>query len=93
MTGARLYFTSIDTDGKGNLWVTDGTAAGTKPVSTANSGGAGLYPSSFTALGNSVYFQGFDAETKPNLFTLDGASSTVSEITPANISTSVCVDP
>ncbi len=85
MAGARLYFTSIDTLGHANLWVTDGTPAGTKQVSAAG-GSSGLDPSSFAVLGNSVYFQGVDAALKLNLFTLDGASGVVSEITPANIS-------
>ncbi len=85
MTGARLYFTSLDANGHGNLWVTDGTTAGTRQVGTPG-GVSGLYPSSFAVLGRSVYFQGFDAATQPNLFTLDGTSSVVSEITSANIS-------
>lgn len=86
MTGARLYFTSIDANGHGNLWVTDGTSAGTQQLSAADDSLFGLDPSSFAVLGNSVYFKGYDAAFRQNLFTLDAASGAVSEITPANTS-------
>jgi len=86
MTGARLYFNSIDANDHGNLWVTDGTPAGTQQLSAADASLFGLGPSSFAVLGNSVYFKGYDAAARPNLFTLDAASGVVSEITPANTS-------
>ena len=85
MTSARLFFTSLDADKRSNLWVTDGTAAGTRQVS-ATGGPRGLAPSSFAVLGNSAYFQGVNAAVKAGLFKLDGASGAVSEITPANVS-------
>ena len=85
MTSARLFFTSLDADKHSNLWVTDGTAAGTRQVS-ATGGPSGLAPSFFAVLDGSAYFQGVDAAVKANLFKLDGASGVVSEITPANIS-------
>ena len=79
MTRARLFFNSLDADKHGNLWVTDGTAAGTHQVSTTGGpsvGPSGLYPTAFAALGNSVYFQGVDAAVKASLLNLDGASAT-----------------
>ena len=85
MANARLYFNSLDADKHGNLWVTDGTAAGTRQIGTTG-GPSGLYPLSFAALGNSVYFGGVDAAVRSRLFKLDGASGAVSDITPANAS-------
>ncbi len=90
MAGARVYFTSIDTQGKGNLWVTDGTAAGTTQVRTIAGGASGLYPGSYVINGGSVYFRGTD---NAGLFALDVTTNGVTELQPANAGASLGVFP
>ena len=84
----KVYFSAIGAGGKYNLWVSDGTAAGTVMVNAPNAGIAGLAPSSFAALNGQLYFAGFDAAGHSNLFTVDPTTNTAVEIaTPAGSST------
>jgi ELWxxDGT repeat protein len=53
--GGRLYF--VATTGNGTqLWATDGTAAGTIPLTTANPGSGGVNPGSLVTMGGKLYF-------------------------------------
>ena len=77
---AQMYFAATDSSGKTNLWVTDGTAAGTSLISVPLVGVSSLYPTSFAALGSKVFFAGFDGATKDNLFVVDSATNAVTEL-------------
>ncbi len=56
--GTTLYFAANDPAlGGAQLWKSDGTPAGSVPVSNVKHG---CYPSDLTPVGNAVYFAGFD---------------------------------
>ena len=69
--GGALYF--VANPGSGFLlYRSDGTAAGTKPISTPASGGA---PQVLTAVGNELFFFGFDPTHGTGLFVTDGTTA------------------
>ncbi len=70
-----------------DLWVTDGTNAGTHKI-TASGGIVGIAPSSYAALNGSVYFDGADVSTNFNLFKVDGTTGAVSELAVSGASSS-----
>ena len=76
MANPVIYFSSISADNRLNLWVSDGTTAGTVPVSTGPVGAGGLAPSHFAVLAGRPYFQGFDGDTRPSLYTVIGGVAT-----------------
>ena len=78
MTLARAYFRSIDLGGNGQLWVTDGTAAGTMQLATPAGSSNGIYPGSFARLGDAIFFQG-NTPTRSTLFRLDAVTNAVAE--------------
>ena len=90
--GGKALFQGQDAAGNVNLWVTDGTSAGTSElaVAGANSGGlfnatyfpAGFSPD-FTVLGNVAVFEGYDASGSDSLWVTDGTSAGTSELTVA----------
>ena len=82
--GGKALFQGQDAAGNVNLWVTDGTSAGTSElaVAGANSGGlfnatyfpAGFSPE-FTVLGNVAVFEGYDANGNDSLWVTDGTAA------------------
>jgi ELWxxDGT repeat protein len=76
-------FAGDDLRGDRNLWVTDGTAAGTVELEVAGAGGLGLFPCCFSVLGHEVLFNGTDAALAPNLWVTDGTVSGTKELHPA----------
>src|SRR5262249_41323585 len=69
--------------GRGNLWVTDGTPAGTSQLNVADALPSGLFFSvpDFTVLGSAVLFQGIDASFIKTLWITDGTSVGSRELT------------
>ena len=84
--GAKAFFTGYHTGGtssSGNevLWVTDGTAAGTKEISIPKAGTYGLLPNWLTAAGGKLFFSGYDASFNSALWVTDGTTAGTHEIT------------
>src|SRR5436309_7228287 len=82
MTAVRALFAGYDASGHTNLWVTDGTAAGTSRL-TAMGAASGLNPSGITVLGTKALFEGFDSSNRVELWVSDGTSAGTTELTPA----------
>ncbi|MEH2484474.1 beta strand repeat-containing protein [Bradyrhizobium sp. AZCC 2230] len=68
-------FAGTDASGHVNLWVTDGTSAGTTELPVAGASSNGLQPTGFVSLGNKVLFSGMDAANHQTLWVSDGTAS------------------
>jgi ELWxxDGT repeat protein len=85
MTTGKVLFVGLDASGFGSdLWVTDGTSAGTSELTVAGAptGGGGLFNGNpdFTVLGGTALFEGLDASSNFNLWVTDGTSGGTSEL-------------
>ena len=82
----RAVFVGEDVGGLYNLWVTDGTSAGTTELTVPKASSGGLFSSDFvyspdfTALGGKALFAGFDVNGSNNLWVTDGTSAGTSEL-------------
>lgn len=73
--GNRIFFqANAGTDGS-ELWVSDGTAAGTSQLLDIFPGGIGSGPSGLTSLGGKLYFLANDGAHGTQLWTSDGTNS------------------
>ncbi|WP_426413737.1 beta strand repeat-containing protein [Bradyrhizobium ganzhouense] len=72
-------FAGTDGNKHVNLWVTDGTSAGTSELSVANASVNGLKPTSFVSLGTKVAFIGTDSANHQGLWISDGTAGGTSE--------------
>src|ERR1700720_4765382 len=90
--GGKVLFAGQDATGNPNLWVTDGTSAGTKELAVAGANSGGLFslnffPSGFspgfTGLGARALFEGYDASGIDGLWVTDGTSAGTGELTVA----------
>lgn len=72
VAGNRLYFAAADGERPSVLWSSDGTVAGTKPVSA---GSAGAFPIKLTAVGNTLYFVGLVESGKWAIWKSDGTEA------------------
>jgi ELWxxDGT repeat protein len=90
--GGKALFAGVDASDHVNLWVTDGTSAGTRELIAAGANPAGLLvdgPSNqfglldpaFTVVGSRVVFDGADASGRNNLWVTDGTPAGTSELT------------
>ena len=79
--GGVALFEGVGTDGHVNLWVTNGTSAGTSELSAAGAYPGGLYPGQMAVLGSKVLIEGSDASNNPNLWVTDGTWVGTSELT------------
>jgi ELWxxDGT repeat protein len=76
----RVLFSGIDAKGDFNLWVTNGTSAGTSEISLAKQDPNGLIPQNLTVFGNKVLFEGLDKNLNSNLWVTDGTAAGTSEL-------------
>ena len=83
-----LYFAANDGVNGGELWKSDGTAAGTVLVKDVEPGSGGSFIEGMTAVGAALYFQAYRADTGPELWKSDGTESgtvMVKDITPGAV--------
>ncbi|MCC6748385.1 MAG: PKD domain-containing protein [Deltaproteobacteria bacterium] len=73
--GSRVFFTATDSTRGTELWVSDGTVAGTTPVADLNAGAASSYPGHLAAVGGTLVFTADDG--------VHGREPWVSDGTPA----------
>ena len=71
--GGKYYFSAGDSSGL-ELWVTDGTTAGTTMIKDINVGYYSSYPASFTVMGSKLYFTADDGENGRELWSTDGTA-------------------
>jgi hypothetical protein len=74
--GNKVLFLGVDSTRHSNLWITDGTSAGTHELAVA--GGVNVY--SFCVVGNKVLFEGVDQYGQNGLWITDGTSAGTSEV-------------
>ena len=91
--GNVALFQGYDAKGVDGLWVTDGTAAGTRELSVSGSYAKGLFANvsaapDITVIGGTALFAGKDASGNINLWVTDGTSAGTSELTAAGASSS-----
>jgi ELWxxDGT repeat protein len=79
-SGSEVLFAGVDASGKLNLWVTDGTGAGTSELSVAGAFSTGLNPKYLTAFGSEVVFAGTDTSGYFNLWITNGTTAGTSEL-------------
>lgn len=73
--GDRLFFVKRDLESGSELWVTDGTAAGTRRVRDIRPGADSSEPSDLAAAGNRVFFAAEDGEHGRELWVSDGTEA------------------
>lgn len=73
--GNRLYFTADGGTTGAELWVSDGTAAGTKLVRDILPGATGSAPTDLTALNGKAYFTADDGTRGRQLWVSDGTAT------------------
>jgi ELWxxDGT repeat protein len=78
--GTKVLFEGVDASDRPNLWITDGTSAGTSEVQVAGASSSGLQPLDLTVLGSKVLFAGVDASNRRALWVTDGTSTGTSEV-------------
>jgi len=71
----RVFFSGSNLENGGELWVTDGTEAGTVPVADINPGSAHALPYAFSAIGVTLYFQANDGEHGVELWSSRGSAA------------------
>src|SRR5207247_319496 len=73
--GNQLFFTAQQTATGRELWVTDGTAAGTHLVRDIAAGSAWSYLEGLTSLGSTVLFSASDGVSGVDLWRSDGTAA------------------
>ena len=83
--GSEVLFAGNDSSGRNNLWVTDGTLAGTSELSATGADATdGLFPRSLTLFGSEVLFSGLDTAQRAGLWVTNGTSAGTSELSVAH---------
>ena len=75
-SGGKLFFTASTADKGSELWVTDGTGAGTHLIEDLNPGLVGSYPTNFIDVGGTLYFTANSGVSGTQLYSTDGTSIT-----------------
>jgi ELWxxDGT repeat protein len=86
--GSKLLFQGADTAAHNQLWVTDGTAAGTSELLPTGAYSGGLLANGYTyfsKLGGKVLFDGYDAAGNDGLWVTNGTTSGTSELSVAGV--------
>ena len=73
-SGGKLYFTASTPDKGAELWVTDGSEAGTHMVGDLNPGVVGSYPTNLIDVGGTLYFTANAGYSGTQLFSTDGTT-------------------
>jgi len=87
--GDRLLFAARDPERGTELWATDGTPAGTHPLSDLQPGAGSSEPQGFTAAGDRVFFSADDGSHGRELWESDGTpegTRRVADIAPGGVS-------
>ena len=71
----KLYFQATDVVDGSQLWVSDGTAAGTRRVTDVNSGNGGIYPRYLTVFHGHLFFGAGDGAGGGALWESDGTTA------------------
>ena len=93
--GTKAVFAGSDASQKYNLWVTDGTSAGTSELTVAGADSSGLFDgarlstSDFIVFGGKALFDGRDASGSNGLWVTDGTSAGTIELRAGLFSTGV----
>jgi len=85
--GGKLYFSGLDASGKGNLYVSDGTASGTAVVAPAAAAATGLDPNWLVTLGGKLYFSGRDGAGGVDLWKSNGTAARTAALAVAGVDT------
>ena len=87
-----MLFDGVDSSGHDNLWVTNGTAAGTSELNVAGASLSGLFSGGFepefTVLGSKGLFRATDSSGNINLWVTDSTAAGTSELSVAGASSS-----
>lgn len=73
--GNKLYFSGKTAAGGTELWVTDGTDAGTTLVKDIKTGTGNSYPQNFSVIGNTIYFSADDGTHGTELWKTNGTTA------------------
>ena len=79
--GNEVLFSGVDASGLSGLWVTDGTANGTREIlaeaagATAAKDPHGLSPNDLTVFNGEVFFNGLDQFGRGQLWETDGTAA------------------
>ena len=82
MAADEALFVAQSATGPGRaLWITDGTASGTRQIQVANASPTGLNPANLAVSATgTLFFEGFDSAGKANLWTSDGTDAGTQEL-------------
>ena len=79
----EVLFSGLDQNGRAQLWVTDGTVAGTHELAVAGTAPQqGLQPSNFVVYDGQVLFSGLNDQGLLGLWTTDGTAAGTHEVDP-----------
>jgi ELWxxDGT repeat protein len=78
--GNKAMFSGTDYSGLQSLWMSDGTAAGTHPLTVTGVASDGLNPNNLTVLGDKVLFAGADSGEYLGLWVTDGTAAGTTEL-------------
>lgn len=81
---SRALFLADDGTNGGELWVTDGTVAGTTLFSDINAGAGGAFPTAWVDLGTTAVFTATDATGGTELWTSDGTNAGTARLADLN---------
>ncbi|MBE9048757.1 hypothetical protein IQ255_31025 [Pleurocapsales cyanobacterium LEGE 10410] len=88
----ELYFGATDGENGRELWVSDGTTAGTQLLKDINPGSASSSPENFTVFNDQLYFTAEDGENGEELWVSDGTTDgtqLVADINPGSASSNL----
>ncbi len=81
--GDEVLFRGVDTGGAFGLWMTNGTATGTKEITGINgTAPTGINPTDMTVFNGKVLFNGADTAGHLGLWTTDGTAGGTKELIP-----------
>ena len=83
--GNEVLFNGLDQNGHPQLWVTDGTAAGTQeltgiPGANSSANASGIAPSDLTVFNGEVLFNGLDTTGQQQLWETNGTVAGTQEL-------------